>query len=91
MDLMPAYSVSIEPKLAERLEEAAQTRNLSPAQLIAECVEHYLDIAVRHRALVERLDIVDQGLLELANFIGEATAGGSTDVSSLCRYSPHKA
>jgi hypothetical protein len=85
------YTVPIEKKLAERLEEAARTKKVSPTQLIAECVEHNLDIAVRHQALVERLEVVDQGLLELANFIGEATAGGNADVSSVCRYSPPKA
>lgn len=87
---MTAYTVQIEKTLAERLERAADTAKISPAGLITECVAQHLDIAVRHLALVERLEAVDQGLLELANFVGEATAGGDVDVSSLCRYSPAK-
>ena len=85
---MTAYTVQIEKTLAERLERAAHTAKVSPVELIAECVMQHLDIAIRHLALVERLEAVDQGLLELATFVGEATAGGDVDVSSLCRYSP---
>jgi hypothetical protein len=84
-------AVQIEKKLAERLERAAHAAKISPVELIAECVTQQLDIAIRHLALVERLEAVDQGLLELATFVGEATAGGGVDVSSLCRYSPPKA
>jgi hypothetical protein len=35
--------------------------------------------------------VVDQGLLDLATFIGEATAGSNVDLSTLCHYSPPKA
>ena len=87
---MTAYTLQIENKLAERLERAAHTAKISPVELIAECVTQHLDIAIRHLALVERLEAVDQGLLELATFVGEATAGGDVDVSGLCRYSPPK-
>jgi hypothetical protein len=87
---MTAYTVEIEKTLAARLERAAQTAKISPVDLIIECVTQNLDIAIRHLALVERLEAVDQGLLELASFVGEATAGGEVDVSSLCRYSPAK-
>jgi predicted transcriptional regulator len=87
---MTAYTVQIEKALAERLERAAQTAKISSVELITECVTQHLDIAIRHLALVQRLEAVDQGLLELATFVGEATAGGDVDVSSLCRYSPPK-
>jgi hypothetical protein len=83
-----AYAVTIEKKLSERLEEAARLAKISAADLIAECVTQHLEVAIRHRALIDRLDLVDQGLLELATFIGEATAGGGkVDLSNLCRYS----
>ena len=88
---MTAYTVQIEKTLAERLERAAHTAKIPPAELISACVAQHLDITIRHLALVERLEAVDQGLLELATFVGEATAGGDVDVSSLCRYSPPKA
>ncbi len=88
---MTSYTVQIEKKLAERLEQAAHAAKTSSTDLIAECVAQHLDITIRHLALVERLEAVDQGLLELASFVGEATAGGNVDVSSLCRYEPTKA
>jgi predicted transcriptional regulator len=84
------YAVELEDDLSERLEKAAQSVKLSPAALIAECVIQHLEVAVRHRALIDRLDQVDQGLLELAGFIGEATASPKVDLSSLCRYATPK-
>ena len=87
---MTAYTVQIEKTLAERLERAAHTAKISPVELITECIIQHLEVAVRHRALIDRLDTVDQGLLELATFIGEATAGPKVDLSNLCQYSPAK-
>ncbi len=88
---MTAYKVQIENSLAERLEVAARTAKIAPAEMISACVAQHLDVTIRHLALIERLEAVDQGLLELATFVGEATAGGDADVSSLCRYAPAKA
>jgi predicted transcriptional regulator len=88
---MTSYTVQIDKKLAERLEQAAHTAKISSADLITECIAQHLDITIRHLALVERLEAVDQGLLELASFVGEATAGSNADISSLCRYAPPKA
>ena len=85
------YAVELEDELAERLEEAAHNSKLSATELITECVAQHLEVAIRHRALIDRLDAVDQGLLELATFVGEATAGGNVDLSKMCRYSPPKA
>lgn len=87
---MSSYTVQIDNKLAERLEQAARAAKISSADMIAECVTQHLDITIRHLALVERLEAVDQGLLELASFVGEATAGSNVDVSSVCRYAPSK-
>jgi predicted transcriptional regulator len=84
------YTVEIDDALAERLEEAARAAKVPATDLIAECVAQHLEIAIRHRALVDRLDLVDQGLLELAGFIGEATASPKVDLSSLCRYAHPK-
>jgi hypothetical protein len=89
--MMTSYTVQIEKTLAERLELAARNAKIAPAELIGACVAQHLDIAIRHLALIERLEAVDQGLLELATFVGEATAGGKVEVSSLCRYVPEKA
>ncbi|MDA9392631.1 hypothetical protein WN73_19075 [Bradyrhizobium sp. CCBAU 45394] len=87
---MQTYRVQIEPKLSERLEQAARAAKIGPAELIAQCVEQHLDIALRYVALLDRLDTVDQGLLDLAGLVGEASAGRSVEVSSICRYSPPK-
>jgi predicted transcriptional regulator len=84
------YAIELDDALAERLEEAARKSKLSATELIAECVIQHLEVAVRHRALIDRLDTVDQGLLELATFIGEAAAGPKVDLSNLCQYSPAK-
>ena len=84
------YAVELEDALSERLEEVARNSKLSAAALITECVIQHLEVAIRHRALIDRLDVVDQGLLDLASFIGEATAGPKVDLSNLCQYSPAK-
>jgi predicted transcriptional regulator len=84
------YAVELEDELTERLEEDARKSKLSATELIAECVIQHLEVAIRHRTLIDRLDTVDQGLLELATFIGEATAGPKVDLSNLCQYSPAK-
>jgi predicted transcriptional regulator len=85
------YAIELDDALAERLEEAARNSKLSAAALITECVIQHLEVAIRHRALIDRLDAVDQGLIDLASFVGEATAGGNVDLSNMCRYSPPKA
>lgn len=83
---MPAaYTVSLDDDTASRLEAAARNAKSSPADLIAACVSQHLDVAIRHLAAIERLEAVDEGLLELAAFIGRATAGGEIDLSKICR------
>ena len=84
------YAIELDDALAGRLEEAARNSKLSAAALITECIIQHLEVAIRHRALIDRLDTVDQGLLELATFIGAATAGPKIDLSNLCQYSPAK-
>jgi hypothetical protein len=88
---MAAYTIEIETKLSERLERAARAAKIAPAELIAHCIDQQLDHAIRYVALLERLEAVDQAMLDLAAFVGEATAGGNVEVSSICRYSPAKA
>jgi predicted transcriptional regulator len=85
------YTVEIDTALAARLEEAARTAQVSAADLISNCVEQHMEVALRHRVLMDRLEAVDQGLLELATFIGEATAGSSLDLSDVCQYARSKA
>jgi hypothetical protein len=73
--------------LAKRIEEAANAAGIAATVLIAECVAQHLEVALRHRVLMDRIEVVDQGLLELATFLGEATAGGSSvDLANVCQY-----
>lgn len=88
---MTKYTIEIDDELSERMESAAHASNLSASDLIAECVLQHLDVAARYWVLINRVDLVDQGLLELASFIGEATGSGTVDVSNVCRYVPPKA
>lgn len=85
-----AYKIELDTVLAKRLEEAAVAAGISATELIAECVAQNVEVAQRHRVLMDRIEQVDQGLLELATFLGEATAGGSVDLSNVCQYARSK-
>lgn len=61
-----SFTVSLPAELAAGLRRAAAERGWTPESLIADCVAQHLEIAVRHRALVERLEQVDAALLEMA-------------------------
>ena len=81
------FTVDLDDDLAGRLTEAARGRGWTTESLIAECVAQSLDIAIRHRVLVERFEAVDQHLAVLAEFVGDATqSGSSVDLSKVCRY-----
>jgi hypothetical protein len=67
-------TIELEVDLSEKLSTEAKAHNWNPEDLARECVAQHLEIAVRHRALVERLEAVDQSLAALAQFVGEAGA-----------------
>jgi len=68
-------------------EAAARAHSWTPESLIADCVAQHLDVAIRHRALIERFEAVDAHLAALAEFVGEATQDGSNvDLAKICRY-----
>lgn len=80
-------SITLPKALADRLSSAAAEVGTTPEALVVHCVEQDLDVAARHVALIDRLEGVDAALLELANFVGEATATSEGfDPSSICRY-----
>lgn len=80
-------TLSLPKALADRLEAAADGAGTTVGFLAAQCVEQHLDVAVRHLALIDRLEGVDAALMELAGFVGEATAANEGfDPSSICRY-----
>jgi hypothetical protein len=78
--------------VAAALSEAAAARQLTPAALASECVLQQLEAASRYRFMCDRLETVDQALLDLARLVGELTPPegepGETrfDPAKICRY-----
>lgn len=85
-------SITLEADLAARLMAAATERGWSPESLAADCVAQVLEITIRHRVAIERLEQVDAAILEMAKAVGELGApSGGIDLSKVCRYaSPSK-
>ena len=87
MSTLHRLTIELDPELHHRLAEAAQQRGWPPEILAAECVAQHLEIAARHRTLVERFEAVDQSLAMLAQFVGDATASGEgIDLTKICRF-----
>lgn len=81
------FSITLEADLAARLTAAASTRGWSPESLAADCVAQVLEVAIRHRVVLERLEQVDAAMLEMADAVGElGDPATSIDLSKVCRY-----
>ena len=52
-------TIEIDEELAGRLKTAADEQGWSPESLAANCVAQHIEIALRHRVLVERMEAVD--------------------------------
>jgi hypothetical protein len=79
--------ITLEAGLAAQLTAAANERGWSPESLAADCVAQVLEIAIRHRVAIERLEQVDAAILAMAKAIGELGAPSSgIDLSKVCRY-----
>jgi hypothetical protein len=80
-------TIELDEHLADQLREAAREHGWTPESLAADCVAQRLEIAVRHRVLIERLEAVDAHIATLAEFVGEATqTGEGIDLTKICRY-----
>jgi hypothetical protein len=91
MPTLHALTIELEEPLAENLCKAAEERGWTPESLVAECVAQHLEIAVRHRVLVEKFEAVDLALFTLVQFVGASTAGSdSADLWKICRYGRDK-
>jgi len=87
MATLQEFSVQVDRDLAQRLAAGAKERGMTPEALIAECVAQQLELALRYRTVLDRLDAVDEHIVTLAQFVGEATQdAGSIDLSRVCRY-----
>lgn len=80
-------TLTLEASLADRLHAAAVERDWSVESLAADCVAQHLEVAIRHRVLIERLEQVDAVILEMAEAVGELGApSAGIDLSKVCRY-----
>jgi hypothetical protein len=80
-------TIELDEQLADQLREAAREHGWTPESLAVDCVAQHLEIAVRHRVLIERTEAVDAHLATLAEFVGEATqTGEGIDLTKICRY-----
>jgi predicted transcriptional regulator len=87
MSNLQSFTIELDSELAANLVEAAKKHGFSPESMAAECVAQHLEIALRHRVLVERMEAIDHNLAVLAVFVGEATQGGEgLDLTGICRY-----
>jgi hypothetical protein len=87
MSNLQKFAIEIDRDLANKLTKAASEHGLSPESLIAECVSQHLEIALRHRVLIDRMESVDEHIATLAQFVGEATQDSAgLDLTKICRY-----
>jgi hypothetical protein len=81
-------SINLPADVARELEIAAANRGISPSALATDSVIHHLESANRYRFMLERMEAVDQALIDLAGFIGESVPKEPFDFSSICAYVP---
>ena len=80
-------TVTLEAALAARLRTAAAERGWSAESLAAECVAQQLEVAIRHRVPIERVEQIDGAILDMAQAIGELGApSAGIDLSKVCRF-----
>jgi glutamine synthetase len=87
MGSLSEFTIQVDRDLGERLVASAKACGLSPEQLIADCISQQLELAVRYRTVLDRLDAMDEHVITLAQFVGEATQdAGGIDLNRVCRY-----
>jgi hypothetical protein len=81
------FTIQLDENLTAQLIKAAKERGWSPESLIADCVEQHLQVALRHRVLIDRMEAVDADIATLAKFVGEASQdSGGLDLTGICRF-----
>lgn len=89
MSSITTVSIGLDYDLAELLAKAAAAAGLTREAVIIECIGQQLEVALRHRVLLARLEEMDRHVVALAEFIGEATApADAAQIGSICRYRP---
>jgi hypothetical protein len=80
-------TITLEASLAARLSAAAAERGWTSESLAADCVAQALEVALRYRVLIERMEQVDAAILDMAEAVGELGApSAGLDLSKVCRY-----
>lgn len=80
-------TLTLDAPLAARLSTAAAEQGWSTESLAAECVAQHLEVAIRHRVLIERVERIDATLLDMMKVVGELGAPSSgIDLSKVCRF-----
>lgn len=84
-----ALTITLPADVAAALRKAATERGWTPETLVADCIAQSLEVAIRHRVVVERVDQVDGALLELAKFLDVIKAiSENAGKAEICRYKP---
>jgi hypothetical protein len=82
---MTRFTIELTNDLAIAVAKAAEANKLTVEETIGECVSQSFETALRHRALIQRQDDVDEALLELARLVGRLSAGPGEPQDSICR------
>ena len=81
------FTIELDDQLSQRLKTAAAEQGWSHESLAADCVAQHLEIALRHRVLIERMEATDAHIATLAKFVGEATQDSAgADLSHICKF-----
>lgn len=84
-----SLTITLPDDVADLLRKAASERGWTPESLAADCVAQSLEVAIRHRVLLERVDQVDEALIDLAKFLGVIQAvTENAEKADICRYRP---
>lgn len=82
-----ALTITLPADVAGLLRKAASERGWTAEALAADCVAQSLEVAIRHRVVVERVDQVDSALLDLAKFLDVIKAiSENAERADICRY-----
>ena len=82
-------TIELDADLSGSLLQLAKDRGWRPEDLVVDCVRQQVEATLRHRVLIERMEIVDAQIEAIARFIEQASAGGGggdIDLFKLCRY-----
>ena len=82
-----AFSVALPREFAAVLRRNAAGRGWTPESPIVDCVAQHLEVAIRHRVLIERVERIDAAILDMAEAVGELGApSAGIDLTKVCRY-----